>query len=571
MSLFGFGFGSGARGSLLFSGDRVNCLDLSFGERLIERGELSDNHSRFSFQEHFFVVSGKTRRTCFLRKSKSKDGPSDPKGEEGSSSRDGNANVSDVTFKNFFQTDVQIKDQDRKQNNDPVVRQQDSFWTDLGKSPSHAADNPTGVHGNLSQFGRHQDLWASNSKTTDDEEEKSGTSKRKSPFEEGNLQKKHERAVEYADSVSKSPIGVPMKNSRVSFTTDDGSTGENEDVAESEAEGSNSWSVPQHDDSAKCSDIAKYTDKHSLNDPALTVSQMQKAPCTPGTESTSELGKVAYGMPLQFQPLTVMTVPYPVPVKAPTTASAPNTTGFPSPCVMQLMPLANTERPVVQTMSTSNSQLAFGYSHVQLPTLETNSSWAFGSQPQLVSPFAGKTDGTPNPVHAEDDMKTSHGAASSRVLNSSSAALTYNALEAMKGGAKHAGDSSTHQAEREGKGNSTIFRPKEAGIQHAREDFPHEGSAIRPGIAPNVKFGGCGSYPDLPWVSTTGSGPNGKTISGVTYKYNKDQIKIVCACHGSHMTPEEFVQHANADTPVLENNTGLGTLSSCNPTTSAHS
>ncbi|WVZ94867.1 hypothetical protein U9M48_040704 [Paspalum notatum var. saurae] len=34
--------------------------------------------------------------------------------------------------------------------------------------------------------------------------------------------------------------------------------------------------------------------------------------------------------------------------------------------------------------------------------------------------------------------------------------------------------------------------------------LPLVGFAIRPGIAPNVKFGGSRSYPDLPWVSTTG-------------------------------------------------------------------
>ena len=71
-------------------------------------------------------------------------------------------------------------------------------------------------------------------------------------------------------------------------------------------------------------------------------------------------------------------------------------------------------------------------------------------------------------------------------------------------------------------------------------------SGIKPGIAANLIFGGSGSRPDLPWVSTTGPGPNGKTISGVTYKFSPTQVKIVCACHGSHMTPEEFIQHASS-------------------------
>ncbi|KAI5417269.1 5-hydroxytryptamine receptor 2A, variant 2 [Lathyrus oleraceus] len=36
------------------------------------------------------------------------------------------------------------------------------------------------------------------------------------------------------------------------------------------------------------------------------------------------------------------------------------------------------------------------------------------------------------------------------------------------------------------------------------------------GLAADVKFGGCGAYPNLPWVSTTNS--NRRTISGVTYR-----------------------------------------------------
>lgn len=86
------------------------------------------------------------------------------------------------------------------------------------------------------------------------------------------------------------------------------------------------------------------------------------------------------------------------------------------------------------------------------------------------------------------------------------------------------------------------------------ERFPCESSAIKPGIAASLIFGGSGSCPDLPWVSATGPGPNGKTISGVTYKYSSNQVKIVCACHGTHMTPEEFVQHAGGGGEAAENN-----------------
>ena len=78
-------------------------------------------------------------------------------------------------------------------------------------------------------------------------------------------------------------------------------------------------------------------------------------------------------------------------------------------------------------------------------------------------------------------------------------------------------------------------------------------SAIKPGILAQVKFGGSGSCPNLPWVSTTGQ--DGRTISGVTYRYNANQIRIVCACHGTHMSTEEFVRHANDDPlPAFPNN-----------------
>ncbi|KAG2240100.1 hypothetical protein Bca52824_091102 [Brassica carinata] len=73
----------------------------------------------------------------------------------------------------------------------------------------------------------------------------------------------------------------------------------------------------------------------------------------------------------------------------------------------------------------------------------------------------------------------------------------------------------------------------------------------------DVKFGGSGARPNLPWVSTTGSGPHGRTISGVTYRYNANQIKIVCACHGSHMSPEEFVRHASEEYVSPESSVGM--------------
>ncbi|XP_075660765.1 ninja-family protein AFP3-like [Castanea sativa] len=48
----------------------------------------------------------------------------------------------------------------------------------------------------------------------------------------------------------------------------------------------------------------------------------------------------------------------------------------------------------------------------------------------------------------------------------------------------------------------------------------------------------------MPSVTTTGDGPNGKRIEGFLYRYTKGQVSIVCVCHGSFLSPAEFVKHA---------------------------
>ncbi|XP_008793086.1 protein NINJA homolog 1-like isoform X2 [Phoenix dactylifera] len=495
-------------------------------------------------------------------KSKGRDVPSDTKVDDGSGTKlsGGKVTASDVSFKNFFQTSVENQDHNGKQKVDPVSLPHEKFWTDLYKHAAPLADGSNDVHSSQAHFTRYQEQRIPNNKTTDAEEEKSGSSKCKLPFEGINLQKKHERAVDHGDAQGKVPTGNKLlKRSHVSVTTEDCSSGENEDAAESEAEGSNSWLVSQLEDSSKSD--KRVIDKHVLNDQSGVSFQGQKQPSFSGNDSNQETGKVAYRIP-SLQPSTVMTVPHPIPVKVPTIANAPNATRFPSSCVMQLMPLSNSERPVVQTMNTSNLQLAFGYSPVQLPTLETNSSWAFGSQPQHASSSAIKDNADGALQHSAGDAKSSH-------------AFMYEGRSSDLGKSSgkqigEAGASSSSQAEEEDKGSNTIFRQKETANQRVAESFSHGGSAIRPGMfASDVKIGGCGSYPDLPWVSTTAPGPNGKTISGVTYKYNRNQIKIVCACHGSHMTPEEFIQHASADASNQENNPSLAAFPASNPPASA--
>ncbi|CAM0871989.1 unnamed protein product [Alopecurus aequalis] len=49
---------------------------------------------------------------------------------------------------------------------------------------------------------------------------------------------------------------------------------------------------------------------------------------------------------------------------------------------------------------------------------------------------------------------------------------------------------------------------------------------------------------EMPCVCTKGL-PNGMKIEGFLYKYRKaEEVRIVCVCHGSFLTPAEFVKHA---------------------------
>ncbi|KAM0055422.1 putative ethylene-responsive binding factor-associated repression, Ninja family [Helianthus debilis subsp. tardiflorus] len=51
-------------------------------------------------------------------------------------------------------------------------------------------------------------------------------------------------------------------------------------------------------------------------------------------------------------------------------------------------------------------------------------------------------------------------------------------------------------------------------------------------------------FADMPCVSTKGDGVNGKKIEGFLYRYRKgEEVRIVCVCHGSFLTPAEFVKH----------------------------
>ncbi|KAF8400859.1 hypothetical protein HHK36_014162 [Tetracentron sinense] len=529
-------------------------------------------------------------------KSKGKDGnPLDTKTEEGN-----NSNKVMDDLKSFIHTSIQKQGSDNGSQRSDPAKSQDNFFTNLAKSAVGAEASVDLRGNNSSQFSRYGGIWVANSnRSAEIEEEKSdhhviggklwpeAPNKRKMLFDEINHQKKHEREVQHADPHAKNPpVGniTSTKTSHISVTTEDGSALENEDVTESEAEGSTSRLVLHHEDSNKryrgvggSSEVPK--ESHGFTDSSVMEVQGQnQSKCPQGNES--KLGNLTYGVPLSLQPHTVTSVPYSLPLKVPNSASAPSMSGYSLPCVMQLMPPANSERPGTHSVNPGHLPLTFGYSPVQLPTLRTDHSWgAVSHPPQFTSSCAGGIVGgvITNSDKPEDGLKISQAVVQAPPRNSSEVLPFDNkAPELVKGGGKqHAaeegGASSSSQTEDEVKENIMTFRPKEASDQPVVEGFPHEVSAIRPGIAADVKFGGCGSHPNLPWVSTTGPGPNGRTISGVTYRYSRNQIRIVCACHGSHMSPEEFVQHASSDHNNPESTTGLASFPSSNPAASAPS
>ncbi|GFP79761.1 ninja-family protein afp3 [Phtheirospermum japonicum] len=70
------------------------------------------------------------------------------------------------------------------------------------------------------------------------------------------------------------------------------------------------------------------------------------------------------------------------------------------------------------------------------------------------------------------------------------------------------------------------------------------------GRAPDREAKGCSGVSlkngmfDMPYVTTKETGPNGRKIEGFLYRYKKgEEVRIVCVCHGTFLTPKEFVAH----------------------------
>ncbi|KAF5742990.1 hypothetical protein HS088_TW09G01052 [Tripterygium wilfordii] len=476
------------------------------------------------------------------------------KGKSGSSSEakteesdQGNKVVDDL--RNFFNASGQREGSSTASQKSGSVKPQDNFFNDLSKVPVDA-DASIELNG--------MGPWVANnnrSEETDEEKRSEAGSKRKIFFDEISNQKKHEGEAHLTDLPEKSKV------SHISITSESGSIAENEDVAESEV-GSASRILSHHDDGCirftavggSCESGPKGV--HGSANSSVVDLQGQ-INFNGSAENDFRLGNLPSTVPIN-----IMNVPYSVTGKDSNSVSAASTSGHPPG--MKSISILNGDHQ-------TGSQLMFGYSSLQLPMLDKDSSSGFVSQlQQFHSSFSGRS--TPNSDKYNDGLMTSQ--AMHLVARNTSKATQYDGkkFEQARGdGKQHArGEASSFLTEEE-RINSMNLRGKEGSDRSAAEGISFDFSAIKPGIAADVKFGGSGSYPNLPWVSTTGPGPNGRTISGVTYRYSTNQIRIVCACHGTHMSLEEFVRHAAEDNVNSDSGSGLATFSSANPAASAQS
>lgn len=311
------------------------------------------------------------------------------KGKSGSSSdirtEEGDKGIKLVDdFKNFLQAGTQKQDSSTGSQRSDSVKPKENFFNDLSNA-NVDVDASVDLNG--------KGLWAANSnKPTEIEEVKRAEAgnKRTMLFDEMNHQKKHEREAHYAD------INDKTKTSHISITTEDGSTAENEDVAESEVEGSTSRLVSLHDDGSKryigvgSSDVQK--EGRGFPDSKVVDPNGQKR-FHNLSENEFKLGNMTYGSPFSMQSVNMINVPYSL--KESNSVSTPSTSGHLLPGMMQVMPTANGERPGPQPVNPGNLPVMFGYSPVQLPMLDKDNSWGMAHPQQFHPSYAGRVP--PNP------------------------------------------------------------------------------------------------------------------------------------------------------------------------------
>jgi len=108
-------------------------------------------------------------------------------------------------------------------------------------------------------------------------------------------------------------------------------------------------------------------------------------------------------------------------------------------------------------------------------------------------------------------------------------------------------DNNQHSCINGSSAHSLEGQTKQITIKSTHDTLAQDNSSnLKSGTTSSQLVGDNASIPNFHWVTTTGVGPNGITISGILSSYSSSQVKIVCICHGTQMSPAEFVQHAGS-------------------------
>jgi hypothetical protein len=241
-------------------------------------------------------------------------------------------------FKNFLHPTSQrpAEPSSGSQRSDSGQQPPQNFFNDLSKAPTTEAEAST------------KPLWV------EDESRKEAGNKRKFGFPGMNDDKKKEKDSSHVDMHEKK-----TKASHVSTATDEGSTAENEDVAESEVGGGSSSNHAKEV-------VRPPTDTNIVDN---LTGQRRSNHGGSGTEEFT-MRNMSYTVPFTVHPQNVVTsMPYSLPTKE---------SGQHAAATSLLQPNANA----------GNLPIMFGYSPVQLPMLDKDGSGGIVALSQ--SPFAGR-------------------------------------------------------------------------------------------------------------------------------------------------------------------------------------
>ncbi|KAL1318704.1 hypothetical protein AAHE18_15G224100 [Arachis hypogaea] len=258
-------------------------------------------------------------------------------------------------FKSMFDAGSQKPDSIAGARRSDSTKPEENFFSDLSK----AKDDNASLNLNGGGF------WAANSSKPieiEDDNRLEAVNKRKMPFDDIRNQKKHGSDVHHAN------LHERARTSHLSIT-EDGSTAENEDVADSEAENSTSRPLTHHSDGSKgfirvgaSSDVTKGV--RGIADSSATDFNGQKR-FNGSSEKDFKHANMTYA---------------------------------PSPQrLMHVMPTAAGEAggQAVSNGPPLHMNMTFGYPPFQLPMLDKDSSLGMVSRPQqLHTSFAGR--GPPN-------------------------------------------------------------------------------------------------------------------------------------------------------------------------------